>query len=136
MLVQVASASFLSRDRPSFEGYKSRMAPTSHVLSPAQSEIVSPELVLVDPRLATDARGLLSDPDDTVARLEQKPSLDSAEPHLPVDSLDPASSADEDVAGARQRLTELSKVEPPKRRGLHLLVVSRLRRGRAPSSSS
>ena len=106
------------------------------MLSSAQSEIVSPELVLIDPRLATDARGLLSDPDDTVARLEQEPSLDSPEQHLPVESVDAGSSADEEVAGARQRLTELSEVEPPKRRGLHLLVASRLRRGRAPSSSS
>jgi hypothetical protein len=135
-MLRVAAGGLLSRDRPSFEGYKSRMAPTSHMLSPAQSEIVSPELVLVDPRLATDARGLLSDPDDTVTRLEQEPSPDSAEPHLPVESVEAGSSANEEVAGARQRLTALSEVEPPKRRSLHMSVVSRLRRRRAPSSSS
>ena len=106
------------------------------MLSPAQPEIVSPELVLVDPRLATDARGLLSDPDDTVARLEQQSSLDSAEPPLPVENVDPGSSADEEVAGALRRITELSEVEPPKRRSLRLLVVSRLRRRGAPSPSS
>jgi hypothetical protein len=103
------------------------------MLSSAQPEIVSPELVLVDPRLATDARGLLSDPDDTVARLEQQSSLDPAEPPLPVESVDPGSSADEEVAGALRRLTELSEVEPPKRRRLRL---SRLRRRGAPSPSS
>ena len=106
------------------------------MLSPAQPEIVSPELVLVDPRLATDARGLLSDPDDTVARLEQQSSLYSAEPPLPVESVDPGSSADEEVAAALRRITELAEVEPPKRRSLRLLVVSRLRRRGAPSRSS
>ena len=108
------------------------MVVTGHMLSPAQPEIVSPELVLVDPRLATDARGLLSDPDDTVARLEPQSSLDSAEPPLPVESVDPGSSTDEEVAGALGRLTELSEVEPPKRRG----VFSRLRRRGARSPSS
>jgi hypothetical protein len=101
-----------------------------------QPEIVSPELVLVDPRLATDARGLLSDPEDTVARLERQSSRDSAERPLPVESVDPGSSADEEVAGALWRLTELSEVEPPKRRSLRLSVVSRLRRRGAPSPSS
>ena len=106
------------------------------MLSPAQPEIVSPELVLVDPRLATDARGVLSDPDDTVARLERQSSLDSAEPPLPDESVDPGSSADEEVAAALLRITELSEVDPPKRRSLRLLVVSRLRRRGARSPSS
>jgi hypothetical protein len=110
------------------------------MLSPAQPEIVSPELVLVDPRLATDARGLLSDPDDTVAQREQQSSLDSAEPPLPVECVDPSSSTDEEAAGALRRLTELSEVKPPKRRSLRSLVVSRLRsrlrrRGAASPSS-
>jgi hypothetical protein len=129
----VARESCHVSSRPSFEGYKSRMVATGHMLSSAQPEIVSPELVLVDPRLATDARGLLSDPDDTVARLEQQSSLDPAEPPLPVESVDPGSSADEEVAGALRRLTELSEVEPPKRRRLRL---SRLRRRGARSPSS
>jgi hypothetical protein len=112
------------------------MVATGNMLSPARPEIVSPELVLVDPRLATDARGLLSDPDDTVARLEQQSSLDSAQPPLPFENVDPGSSADEQVAAALRRITELSEVEPPRRRSLRLLVVSRLRRRGARSPSS
>ncbi len=80
------------------------MAATGNMLSPSQPEIVSPELVLIDPRLATDALGLLSDPDDTVARLKQQSSPNSAEPPLPVESVDPGSSAGEVVAGVLQRL--------------------------------
>jgi hypothetical protein len=100
-----------------------------YVLSRAQHEIVSPELVLVDPRLATDARGRLSDPDDTVERLEHQASPDSEEPPRPVESVDPGSSADEEVTGALRRITELLDVVPPKRpRSLRSLVVSRLRR--------
>jgi hypothetical protein len=111
------------------------MAATDH--SSAEPEIVSPELVLVDPRLARDLRGPPSNPDDTLERLEQESSLDSAEPPLLVErSVDPGSSADEEIAAARRRLTESSELEPPKRRSLRLLVASRLRRRRAPSPSS
>ena len=113
----------------------SRMAATGHTLSPAKSEIVSPELVLVDPRLATDARGRPSGPEDRVAQLEHQSSLDSADPPLPVENVEPGSSSDEEVAAALRRLTELSDVEPTKRRSLRFVVVSRLRRRRAPSAS-
>ena len=102
------------------------MVAAGHTLSPNQSEIVSPELVLVDPRLATDARGRLPGPDDT--RFEDEPSLDSAEPPLPVDSVEAGSSSDEEFAAALRRITELSEVEPTKRRSLRSVVVSRLRR--------
>jgi hypothetical protein len=111
------------------------MAASGDTVGPVQPEIVSPELVLVDPRLATDARGLLAHADDTVVRLEQQSSLDSAEPPLSVARVDAGSSADEEVASALRRITELSEVEPPKRRGLRLSVVSRLRRRGAPSRS-
>jgi hypothetical protein len=107
------------------------MGATGHTRRPAQSEIVSPELVLVDPQLATDARGRLSGPDDTL--LEDKSSLDSAEPPLPVESVEAGSSSDEEFAAALRRITELSEVEPTKRRSFRSLVVSRLRRRGAPS---
>jgi hypothetical protein len=114
------------------------MAATGHMLGSAEPPgIVSPELVLVDPRLATDARALLSNPDETIERLEQEALLDSAEPPAVGESdLDPSSSAEEEVAAARQRLTERSELEPPEKRSLALLVVSRLRRRRRPSPSS
>ena len=111
------------------------MAATGDTLRPARPEIVSPELVLVDPRLATDARGLLSHADDTVAQPERRSSLDPAEPLPSVESVGPTSSADEEVAEALRRITELSEVEPPKGRSLRLSVVSRLRRRGAPSRS-
>jgi len=112
------------------------MAATGRMLTSAQLEIVSPELVLVDPRLAMSARTLLSDPEDTLARLEQQSSLDRAEPPLPVLSVDRGFSADEELAGAVQRISELSEVEPPKRRSVRLSVLSRLRRRGTPSPSS
>ena len=92
------------------------MAATGNMLSPSQPEIVSPELVLIDPRLATDALGLLSDPDDTVARLKQQSSPNSAEPPSPVESVDPGSSAREVVAGVLQRLLVVSRVRRLERR--------------------
>ena len=108
------------------------MPATGQMLRTDQLEIVSPELVLVDPRLAADTRGLLSDPDDTVARLEQQSSLDSAEQPLPVGSVDRGFSADEEVVAALRRITELSAVEspPPKRRSLRSSFVSRFSRKR------
>ncbi len=40
-----------------------------------QIESASPELVLVDPLLALEARAQLADPDDTLARLHPDPAL-------------------------------------------------------------
>ena len=74
---------------------------------------------------------LESGPDDTL--LEDKSSPDSAEPPLPVESVEAGSSSDEEFAAALRRITELSEVEPTKRRSLRSLVVSRLRRRGAPS---
>jgi len=66
-----------------------------------QVESVSPELVLIDPRLAIDARARLVAPNDTLARLE--PDL--------------ATSIAEERAAALRRITKLSEVEePPTRR--------------------
>jgi hypothetical protein len=82
-------------------------------LSPSsQPDVVSPELVLIDPRLAMGARALLSDSDETLARLGQRSPLNKPESLLPVWNVDPKSSADEDVSAALRRITELSEVEP------------------------
>jgi hypothetical protein len=107
----------------------SRLVATGRTPGHAESEIVSPELVLVDPRLAKYARGLLSGPDDTVG-VEQRPSLDAETPLLS-ERVAIGSSADEEVAEALQRITALSEVEPARKRSLRLSVVSRLRRRRA-----
>ena len=109
------------------------MAAAGH--SSTEREIVSPELVLIDPHLATDEQGLFSDTHDTLEQIEQESSLDSAERPLPVEgTIDPTASLDEDVSAARRRLTEHSeRDEPTKRRSLRFLIVSRLRRRGAPS---
>ena len=64
-------------------------------VSVAQVESLSPELVLIDPSLAIEARAWLSDPDDTLARLN--PDL--------------VSSIAEERAAALRRITQLSDVE-------------------------
>jgi len=88
--------------------------PVTHV------ESVSPELVLIDPRLAIDARARLPAPDDTLARLE--PDL-----------------ATSIVAAALRRITELSEVEELPTAGGAIACRSSLRRSRPgarPPSSS
>ena len=109
------------------------MSATGQTLGPTQSEIVSPELVLVDPRLAKDARARLSGLDDTAA-LVHEASQDSTELSLHAESVATGSASDEEIAAARRRLTESSELEPPKRRNLRLLVVTLLRRRGAPSA--
>lgn len=88
-------------------------------------EIVSPELVLVDPHLAIDARWLLPNPDDTLTRLEQPRQVGRAKPPLVVSNADHSSTTDEEIGDAlRRRIIEFSQVEPPKQRrtrGLSLL---------------
>jgi len=49
--------------------------------------MVSPELVLVDPLLATSVRSLLPNPEDTFARLEQRRQVDRVQPPLAVSTL-------------------------------------------------
>ncbi|MDH4103302.1 MAG: hypothetical protein OEW52_13690 [Thermoleophilia bacterium] len=60
---------------------------------------LSPELALVDERAAVDARAALSDPSVTLDRI-----------------LVEASASAREVRAARQRIIELSDVEPPQRR--------------------
>ena len=64
-------------------------------VSVVQVESLSPELVLIDPRLALEARARLSDPDDTLARLE--PDL--------------VSSIAQERASALRRITQLAEDE-------------------------
>lgn len=80
-------------------------------------QTLSPELVLVDPRLAIDARGWLRDPDDVLSRHTRASHTENEQPPI----------ADADVAAALHRITELADVEPPKRRrryrGLKLVAA-------------
>lgn len=78
-------------------------------VSASRLEVLSPELVLVDPRLAIDARASLSDPDDTLARLE------------------PAGVAPvaEETAAALRRIIQVSYVEEPPRHGRSYLAAKR-----------
>ena len=78
------------------------------------SEIVSPELVLVDPLLATSVRSLLPHPGDTLAHLEQRRQPDRVRPPLAVSNSRRPLTPDEEINAARQRITELSEVNPPK----------------------
>ncbi len=89
----------------------------------ATGELVSPELVLVDPRLAIGARALLSEREGMLARLGPQSPPNQPEPLLPVWNVDPASSADEGISAALRRITELSEVEPPNRRTRRLVSL-------------
>ncbi len=90
------------------------------------SEIVSPELVLVDPLLATSARSLLPNPEDTFARLDRRP-MARAQPPLAVPNADRVSTTDEAIGAARRRINELSEVGPPKQRRPRSLSLLRRR---------
>ncbi len=93
----------------------------------AELEILSPELVLVDPRLSIGARNLLADPEDTLARILRRPTLGHGRRFTSGTNADPAASTDEDIGAARRRITELSEVVPPKprrRRFLTLVAVA------------
>jgi hypothetical protein len=69
-------------------------------------EVLSPELVLIDPRLAVEARASAPDLHDALIQLGPKT----------------AHSIAHETNAARQRLIELSLVEPPERR-CHLRVM-------------
>ncbi len=99
------------------------MAAAHDVFVPAELEIMSPELVLVDPRLSTRARKLLADPGETLARMGRRPSQSHARELESAANADLASSSDEDVGAALRRITELSEVVPPKRRRRRLLTL-------------
>ena len=85
---------------------------------------MSPELVLIDSRLAIDARRTLSEPDDTLLRLGQPPS---AEPRLSTSRTDAPFWVDDEFSAALRRIVELSDVEPdaqPRRRIISFLAVT------------
>jgi hypothetical protein len=65
---------------------------------------LSPELALVDERVALDARAALPDPSDTLDRI-----------------LAEASTSAREVTAALQRIIELSDVTPPERRPTYRL---------------
>ena len=93
----------------------------------AELEILSPELVLVDPRLSIGARNLLADSKDTLARIARRPTRSHGRELTSGTNADPASSTEEDVGAALRRITELSEVVPPKprrRRFLTLVAVA------------
>jgi len=93
------------------------------VLTAGVSEIVSPELALVDPHLALVARSLLSDSEAMFARLEPPRQLNPVQP-LAATKPDRPFSSDEEIGAARRRITELSEVEPPRqRRNLRLVAL-------------
>ena len=91
---------------------------------PSTDELVSPELVLIDSRLAIDARRTLSEPDDTLLRLGQPPS---AEPRLSTSRTDAPFWVDDEFSAALRRIVELSDVEPdaqPRRRIISFLAMT------------
>ncbi len=93
----------------------------------AELDLLSPELVLIDPRLSIGARNVLADPEDTLARILRRATLGDGRSFTSGTNADPASSTDEDIAAARRRITELSEVVPPKprrRRFLTLVAVA------------
>jgi hypothetical protein len=78
-------------------------------VSAASSETLSPELVLVDPRLSADARACLADPDDTLTQLGPT--------HV--------TSAEQETAAALRRISQIAELEEfpertPRWRGLKL----------------
>ena len=98
--------------------------PAAHDLHvPAELELLSPELALVDPRLSLHARTLLVDPGETLAQIVRTPTPPLGRELESGTNVDPASSEEEDVAAALRRITELSEVVPPKPRRRRLLPL-------------
>jgi hypothetical protein len=95
------------------------MAATGHTVAPPQPEVLSPELVLVDPQLAAHVHAVHADHDDAVSHVEEATPADR-EP-MPVSR--PGDSGDDATAAARERLMEraldsevLGSLVPPGRR--------------------
>ena len=98
--------------------------PAAHDLHvPAELELLSPELALVDPRLSLHARTLLGEPGEAIAQIVRTATPPLGRELESGTNVDPASSAEEDVAAALRRITELSEVVPPKPRRRRLLPL-------------
>ena len=93
------------------------------LLVPVELEILSPELALVDSRLSLQARTLLGEPGEAIAQIARTATPPLGRELESGTNVDPASSAEEDVAAALRRITELSEVVPPKPRRRRLLPL-------------
>ncbi len=103
------------------------MAAAVDVVSGGEPEIVSPELVLIDPDLAMVARSLLPNPEVAFARLERRRPIHGAQLPVAVPNADRVSTTDEAIGAARRRINALSEVEPPKQRRPRSLSLLRRR---------
>jgi len=99
------------------------MSAANDAFVPTELEILSPELVLVDPRLSLHARNLLGEPGDTLVRMGRGPTPSHGRELESGTNAEPAFSTDEDLGGALRRIMELAEVAPPKPRRRRLLTL-------------
>jgi hypothetical protein len=98
------------------------MRPTAALPTSSSIDVVSPELALVDARLAVHSRSALSDPEDSLARCTGD-SSSRPQPSVLVSSSSSRLTKD-DVSGALRRLTEaaaVAEIEPVPARSRRLI---------------